>query len=130
MATKGGRINFMFLVPPYLAAGSATVISLFWTSGDVSFGFQSQSGQPYLHLAEAYMIFDTELTFCRKRNLLQKFIALNVNSAIIYHFLCKHKKQVFTPNKHFEKENNRSSYRYRNRYSWFNKTRDVRAEQI
>ena len=24
MATKGGRIDFMFLGPPYLAAGSAT----------------------------------------------------------------------------------------------------------
>ena len=30
---------------------------LFWTSGDVSSGFQSQSGQPYLHLAEAYLLF-------------------------------------------------------------------------
>ena len=29
---------------------------LFWTSGDVSSGFQSQSGQSYLHLAEAYMM--------------------------------------------------------------------------
>ena len=30
---------------------------LFQTSGDVSSGFQSQSGQPYLCLAEAYMIY-------------------------------------------------------------------------
>ena len=29
---------------------------LFWTFGDVSSGFQSQSGQPYLHFAEAYML--------------------------------------------------------------------------
>ena len=29
------------------------LISLFLTSGDVSSGFQSQSGQPYLHLAVA-----------------------------------------------------------------------------
>ena len=28
-----------------------------WTSGDVSSGFQSQSGQPYLHLAEVYVIY-------------------------------------------------------------------------
>ena len=30
------------------------LIPLFWTSGDVSSGFQSQSRQPYSHLAEAY----------------------------------------------------------------------------
>ena len=29
--------------------------TLFWTSSDVSPGFQSQSGQPYSHLAEAYV---------------------------------------------------------------------------
>ena len=29
---------------------------LFWTSGEVSSGFQSQSEKPYLHLAEAYML--------------------------------------------------------------------------
>ena len=28
----------------------------FWTSDDVSSGFQSQSGQPYLHLVEAYIL--------------------------------------------------------------------------
>ena len=33
------------------------LISLFWTSGDVSSGFQSQSGQPYSHLVEAYVIY-------------------------------------------------------------------------
>ena len=32
------------------------LIPLFWTSGDVSSGFQSQSGQAYLSLAEAYML--------------------------------------------------------------------------
>ena len=31
------------------------LILLFWTSSDVSSGFQSQSGQPYLHLVEVYM---------------------------------------------------------------------------
>ena len=30
---------------------------LFWTSGDVFSGFQSQDGQPYSHLAEAYVIY-------------------------------------------------------------------------
>ena len=29
----------------------------FWTSGDFSSGFQSQSEQPYLHLAEVYMLY-------------------------------------------------------------------------
>ena len=32
------------------------LIPLFWTSGDVSSGFQSQGGQPYSHLAVAYVI--------------------------------------------------------------------------
>ena len=27
-----------------------------WTSGEVPYGFQSQSGQPYLCLAEAYVL--------------------------------------------------------------------------
>ena len=31
----------------------APVTPLFWTSGYVSSGFQSQSAQPYSHLAEA-----------------------------------------------------------------------------
>ena len=29
---------------------------LFWTSGDVSSGFQSQSGQPYSFLMQAYVL--------------------------------------------------------------------------
>ena len=32
------------------------LIPLFWTTGDISSGFQSQSGQPYWHLAEAYVL--------------------------------------------------------------------------
>ena len=32
------------------------IIPLFWTSGDVSSGFQSQSWQPYLSLVEAYVL--------------------------------------------------------------------------
>ena len=32
-----------------------TLVPLFWTSGDVSSGFRSQSGQPYSHFTEAYM---------------------------------------------------------------------------
>ena len=35
--------------------------SPFWTSGDVSSGFQSQSGQPYSHLAEAYVMLKVSL---------------------------------------------------------------------
>ena len=33
------------------------LIPMFWTSGDVSTGFQSQSRQPYLHLVKAYMCY-------------------------------------------------------------------------
>ena len=33
------------------------LIPLFQTSGEVSSGFQSQSGQPYSCLAEPYMIY-------------------------------------------------------------------------
>ena len=32
------------------------LIRLCWTSGDVSSVFQGQGGQPYSHLAEAYML--------------------------------------------------------------------------
>ena len=32
------------------------LISLFWTSGDVPCGFQSQSGQPFLLLVKAYVL--------------------------------------------------------------------------
>ena len=35
---------------------------MFWTSGDVSSGFQRQSGQPYSHLAEAYYVCSLRLT--------------------------------------------------------------------
>ena len=34
-----------------------SLIPLFWTSGDVSSGFQGQSRQPYLHKVEAYMMY-------------------------------------------------------------------------
>ena len=37
------------------------LIRLFWTSGDVSSGFQSQSGQPYSCLAEAYVLHVPEI---------------------------------------------------------------------
>ena len=36
---------------------------LFWTSGDVSSGFQSQSGQSYSSLAKAYILHYTSLRF-------------------------------------------------------------------
>ena len=32
------------------------LIPLFWSSGDISSRFPSQSGQPYSHLAEAYVL--------------------------------------------------------------------------
>ena len=34
----------------------ATDTPVFWTPGDVSSGFQNQSRQPYLHLADAYLL--------------------------------------------------------------------------
>ena len=33
------------------------LILLFWTSADVSCGFKNQSGQPYSHLAEVYVMY-------------------------------------------------------------------------
>ena len=33
------------------------LIPLFWISGDVSSGFQSQSGQHYLNLTEVYVVY-------------------------------------------------------------------------
>ena len=36
------------------------LIPVFWTSDDIS-GFQSQSGQPYSHLVEAYMLHIPEI---------------------------------------------------------------------
>ena len=33
------------------------LIPQFWTSGDVSSGFQSLGGQPYSQLAEVYMMY-------------------------------------------------------------------------
>ena len=49
------RFFFQFLVDtcPFLGP----LIPLLWTSGDVNCGFQSQGGQPYSHLAEAYVIY-------------------------------------------------------------------------
>ena len=38
------------------------LILLFWTSGDVSSGFQNQSGQPYLHLVEVYVLHVPEIS--------------------------------------------------------------------
>ena len=56
MATFGGYLLFFFLSLdscPFLGA----LIPLPRTSGDVSSGFQSQNGQPYSHLVEAYVIY-------------------------------------------------------------------------
>ena len=51
------HVSFSFLKfwsTSVLVVGS--LISLFWTSGDVSYEFQSHSGQPYSHLVAKYMI--------------------------------------------------------------------------
>ena len=45
------------------------LIPPFWTSGDVSSGFQSQSGQPYLHLSEAYMMYKRSASVTPELNL-------------------------------------------------------------
>ena len=45
---------FKVLVNAYPFVGP--LISLFWTFVDVSSGFQSHNGQPYSHLAEAYVL--------------------------------------------------------------------------
>ena len=36
---------------------------LFWTSGDVSSGFQTQGGQPYSHLVDAYVLHVLNINF-------------------------------------------------------------------
>ena len=57
-ASKFRRCLFLKVledISPFLFVGP--LISLFWTSGDVSSGFQIHSGQPYSHLAEAYVIY-------------------------------------------------------------------------
>ena len=44
-------LKFLFYTYPFLGP----LIGLFWTSGDISSGFQGQNGQSYLHLAEGYV---------------------------------------------------------------------------
>ena len=46
-------LKFLLGTCPFLGP----LIPLFRTSGDISSGFQSQSGQPYSNFAEAYMIY-------------------------------------------------------------------------
>ena len=46
---------------------------LFRTSGDISSGFQSHSGPPYSHLAEAYVIYEFCMTKAIKRAALDEF---------------------------------------------------------
>ena len=50
----GARIFFKILED--MSPFCVTLIPLFWTSGDVSSGFQSQSGQPYSNLVEGYVL--------------------------------------------------------------------------
>ena len=47
-------LTFNFWITRVLFVGP--LISLFWTSGDVCSSFLNQSGQPYLCLAEAYVL--------------------------------------------------------------------------
>ena len=53
-----------------------TLIPLFWTSGDVLPGFQSQSWQHYSHLAEAYVLLFHRLI---KNTTYMDFILLQFN---------------------------------------------------
>ena len=50
-------LDFWWCLFWYPCFGLLVMILLFWTSGDVSSGFQSQNGQPYSHLAWAYVIY-------------------------------------------------------------------------
>ena len=61
------------------------LILMFWTSGDVSSRFHSQSGYPYSHLLEAYVIYVPSLLsqisgisqmFALKRNLVISLVLL------------------------------------------------------
>ena len=57
------------------------LIPLFWTSGDVSSGFQSQSGQPYSHSTEMYTFPEIHLwcDTCRPLG------SQHGNQAILFH---------------------------------------------
>ena len=48
-------ILFLKLLEGIISLFCLPLISLFWTSGDISSGFQSQSGQPYSRFREAYI---------------------------------------------------------------------------
>ena len=50
------KIDVFFLILMDTCAFLGQLIPHFWTFGNVSSGFQSQSGQPYLYLAEAYVM--------------------------------------------------------------------------
>ena len=50
---KTSFFKFSVDMSPFLGP----LMPLFRTSGDISSGFQNQSGQPYSHLAEAYVIY-------------------------------------------------------------------------
>ena len=53
------NIQYIFLIFCWThALFIEPLIALFQTSGDVSFGFQSQSGQSNSHLAETYVIYE------------------------------------------------------------------------
>ena len=49
--------QFLLIFLEDISLSVGPMIPLFWTFGDVSSGVQSQSGLPFLHLSEAYVIY-------------------------------------------------------------------------
>ena len=58
---------FLKKIEGHISSFVEPLIALFWTSGDVSSWFQSQSGQPYLHLVEAYLSLQLRMQNRRKK---------------------------------------------------------------
>ena len=54
--TLGGDLDLSLFFGGHKSFLWGPLIPLFWTSGDVSSEYQSQSGQPYLCLVEAYVL--------------------------------------------------------------------------
>ena len=62
----GGSFIFLLNFGVHRSFFVGPLIPLFWTSGGVSSGFQSQSGQPYSHLVEACCLrFTSGANTCR-----------------------------------------------------------------
>ena len=71
---KNWRTKVLFVGP---------LIPLFWTSDDVSSGFQSQRRQPYSHLVEAYVL-----------PIHIYFISLTEITYFIFHYIITNKKRM------------------------------------